>query len=119
MIILFDANCEICRKIKNLLESVDSDGVFQFISIQNHDVYTKYDGINYWEARKTIHIIDENNNVYKSEQAVLKILDQIRLLKPLKPLLKTKLALSVTAIAYEALNKYRLQKIKDCDDCQL
>ena len=117
MIILYDANCDICCKIKEALIKIDFDNRFNFTPISDHQIYDQYEKVNYWDARKTIHIIDDEGNVYKSEYAVIKILDQIRLLSKLNPLLTSKIGIQVTAQAYKLLNNYRLKKIQDCTDC--
>lgn len=119
MRILFDPNCSICTQIKFILSGLDIDGQFTFTPITDHEIYQHIEGLNYWEARKTIHVIDKDNKVYKSEHAVLKILEQIRLVKKLGPILSTQLGIKLTAIAYQALNEYRLRKIEDCPDCQV
>ena len=83
MIILYDQNCSICTQIKNVLDIIDLDGAFTFTPISDHEVYEKYPQVNYWDARQSIHIIDKNGEVFKSEHAVIKILEEIRLVSRL------------------------------------
>ncbi len=118
MVIFYDSNCEICTQIKTLLEKVDLDKKLEFAPISDNSIYEKYQGLNYWDARKTIHLIDDEGNIHKSEQAVIKILEQLRLVSKLGPLLTTKIGIQITALAYQALNEYRLKKIKNCSECR-
>ena len=98
MIVFYDSNCEICTQIKDILKKIDLDGKIEFTPISDHSIYEKYEGLNYWDARKTIHIIDDNGDVFKSEQAVIKILEQIRLVSKLSPILTTKIGVQITAL---------------------
>ena len=118
MIIFYDPNCEICTQIKTLLETIDVDKKLSFEPITNDEIYSKYEGLNYWSARKTIHILDDEGNIYSAEDAIIKIIDQMRLLSRLNPILTTKAGLKFTALAYKALNNYRLNKMKNCQDCR-
>ena len=118
MIIFYDSECEICTQIKSILKSVDLDGKLQFSPISDQAIYEKYEGLNYWDARQTIHLIDDDGQIHSSEQAVIKIIEQIRLISKISPILSTKLGLQVTALAYKALNKYRLKRIKNCSECR-
>ena len=118
MIIFYDSNCQICTQIKNLLETIDVDSKFEFAAISDHSIYVKYPKLNYWKARQTIHVIDSEGNLYSSETAIIKILDQIRYLSKFKPILTTTIGIKITALAYKLLNNYRLKKIKSCSECQ-
>lgn len=118
MIILYDSNCSICTQIKKILGTIDFDHAFNFIPISDHEIYEKYPQVNYWSARKTIHLIDSDGQVYSSEYAVLKILDQIRFISKASPLLKTKIGIKLTALSYKLLNNYRLKKMKNCNECR-
>ena len=118
MIILYDSNCSICTQIKGVLDTIDFDNAFTFTPISEHEIYEKYPQVNYWDARQSIHIIDENGDVFKSEHAVIKILEKIRLVSKASPILKTKIGLNITALGYKLLNEYRLKKMTDCNDCR-
>lgn len=118
MIIFYDSNCSICTQIKLILEKVDFDHKFTFSPISDHSIYDRFPGLNYWDARKTIHIIDNQGDIYSSEHAIIKILEQIKLVSKLSPILTTKIGIQLTALAYRLLNNYRLQKIKNCSECR-
>ena len=118
MIIVFDSNCTICTQIKTVLEQIDFDQQFEFRPLNDDSIYQEYPGLNYWSARKTIHLIDNNGDIFNSEQAVLKIIEHLRYIKHLKPILVTKIGLQLTKISYQLLNNYRLSKIKNCTDCR-
>ena len=119
MVILYDPNCSICRKIKTILSEIDLDHAFVFTPITDEEVFTQNPSLNYWDVRKTIHIIDDQGHIFKSEHAVIKILEKIKLLKKLGPVLTTKVGLKMTKIGYEALNQYRLRQKENCSECQL
>jgi len=118
MTIFYDPNCSICNQIKILLEKIDLDRKLTFRPITDQAIYETYPGLNYWSARKTIHVADQDGEIFSSEQAIIKILEQIKLFSKLSPILSTKIGLEFTALAYQLLNNYRLKKIKNCSECR-
>ncbi|MBT6324644.1 MAG: DUF393 domain-containing protein [Bdellovibrionales bacterium] len=115
--IFYDLNCPLCNKIKTFLKLIDIDNKFTFRPIQEESVYLDFPQLNYWDCRQTIHIVNNSGEVFSSENAVLEIIDRVKVIKSGSFFLKTNLGKHLISLLYTALNKYRLEIQKECPDC--
>ena len=116
--IIYDANCTICTQIKEYLSKLDLDSNYSFQKIQDSQIYLEHPQLNYWDCRKTIHVMDKDGRLYTSEMAVIKILEQLRYLKSISPTLKSPMSLKLIGLLYQLINSYRLNQQKNCDICR-
>ena len=117
-IILFDSQCVICCKIKQLIGLVDFKKEINFVSIHDHEIYEQIETINFWDCRNTVHLIDENDQVYQGEAVIEYLLDRSNLANRFAPLYKSSLGKMLLKRLYDELNEYRKLKMKDCEACQ-
>lgn len=115
--IFYDLNCPLCTKIKAFLKLIDIDDRFSFRPIQDDSIYLDFPQLSYWNCRQTIHIVDSSGEVFSSENAVLEIIDRVKVIKNGSVFFKTKLGKHFISLLYTVLNKYRLELQKDCPDC--
>ena len=89
-----------------------------FASIHDHDVYKEIPGINFWDCRKTVHLGDENDQVYVGPEVVEYLLDHYPVVRRLELFYKSKLGRLVIKRFYDELNELRKAHTKDCEACQ-
>ena len=118
-IILFDPNCRLCNQIKLLIELIDFESKLNFISIYDHQLYHCFNKINFWDCRKTIHIIDQNANLHSGENAVFFLINFFKITKPIRFITKNKLGKILVKQLYFLLNNYRINSLKNCPSCKL
>lgn len=116
--VFYDQNCKICRNIKYSLSLLDTERQLIFHPIQNDQIYSDFPDLNYWDCRRTIHIIDQQGQVKSSEDAVEEILNVIKLTKKAKPVYQSQLGKLGLKLFYKYLNEYRLKKVSDCEECR-
>ena len=116
--VFYDQNCQICRNIKSALYLLDSQRQLIFHPIQNDDIYKNYPSLNYWDCRRTIHIIDQNGQVKSGEQAVEEILNILELINKAKPIYQSSFGRIGLKLFYKYLNEYRLKKVGECKECR-
>ena len=117
--IFYDQNCSICRNIKFSLDLIDFNRSFNFRAIQDDSIYEEFSNLNFWDCRKTIHLADDSGEIFSSEDAVIKILEEIALIQKASPLAKTYLGKKLVKAGYTALNNYRLRSQKNCEECRI
>jgi len=115
--IFYDLNCPLCTKIKAFLKLIDIDDKFAFRPIQDESIYLDFPQLNYWDCRQTIHVVNNSGELFSSENAVLEIIDRVKIIKKGSIFFKTKLGKYFISLLYTALNKYRLELQKYCTDC--
>ena len=98
--IFYDQNCSICRNIKFSLDLIDFNRSFEFRAIQDDSIYKDYPNLNYWDCRKTIHLADDKGQLFSSEDAVIKILEEIAIIQKVSPLAKTFLVKNLKSRLY-------------------
>ena len=62
---------------------------FEFRAIQDDSIYEGFPNLNFWDCRKTIHLADDKGQLFSSEDAVIKILEEIAIIQKASPLAKT------------------------------
>ncbi len=97
---------------------IDLERQIIFRPIQDDQIYNDFPQLNYWDCRKTIHIIDQNNQVRSSEDAIITILDVIRGINKTNKLYSSSVGRVAVKILYKYLNEYRLQKVDECEECR-
>ena len=118
IIVFYDRNCKICRNIKFALSLIDSERELIFNPIQNDQIYIDFPQLNFWDCRRTIHIINQKNQVRAGEDAVEEILNVINIINKARPLYQSTLGKIGLRLSYKYLNEYRLKKVSDCDECR-
>ena len=116
--VFFDQNCRICRNIKFALSMIDSERQLIFRPIQDDQIFIDFPQLNYWDCRRTIHIINKKDQVRNGEEAVEEILNVINIVNKAKPVYQSPLGKAGLKLFYKYLNEYRLKKVSDCDDCR-
>ncbi len=115
--IFYDENCLVCTKIKKVMTMMDFDNQFEFKSLHDNSIYTKYPTLNYWDCRKTIHLIDERGVIFTSENAVVEIIRRLRLLNKSVTIFESTLGKLMLRSLYGLLNNYRHKLQSDCASC--
>ncbi len=117
--VFYDSNCSICTNIKTSIEVLDVHREIILYPIQDEKVFDLFPQLNFWDCRKTIHLVDENGTVFKEEYAVIEIFKRLPLLKNARGIYKTMAVKNLIKNSYKYLNQYRLKKVSECDECEL
>jgi predicted DCC family thiol-disulfide oxidoreductase YuxK len=108
--VFFDNSCSICRREINHYQSIDSKSSIKWVDISDKDCDLTQYGINRLSAMNVFHVIDNNGNVHKGENAFIllwsvlpawRVLAKIFQFKPLKALL---------AYFYRQFSRWRFRK---------
>ncbi|MAW07838.1 MAG: hypothetical protein CME61_06090 [Halobacteriovoraceae bacterium] len=117
--IFYDSNCTICTNIKTSIELLDLNREIILYPIQDEKVFDLFPQLNFWDCRKTIHLVDENGTVFKEEYAIIEIFKRLPLLKNGNGIYKMVAVKKLIKSCYKYLNLYRLKKVSECDECEL
>lgn len=115
--IFYDENCLVCTRIKKVMRVMDLDNQFKFKSLNDDSIYTEYPSLNYWDCRKTIHLIDQNGSTFISEHAIIEIIRRIRLINKTVSVFESTLGNVMLKLLYRLLNNYRHKLQSDCASC--
>lgn len=117
-IILFDSKCSICCQIKEIISILDKNSLIKFVSLYEFNFDQRNDGLNFWDARKTIHLITPRNEVLKGDDVIHYLLELSPIFKTLPILHQNFLSSRAIKSGYEMLNAIRLNRMKNCDTCE-
>nr|XP_022308420.1 uncharacterized protein At5g50100, mitochondrial-like [Crassostrea virginica] len=120
--VLYDGHCPICIKEINFLKKYfNKEGKVDFVDITEDSFKAEdYLGITYEEAMGSMHVIGENNKVFKKMDGIREMYRGIGL-KPLATFTELPLIRPLSDKMYDifAANRVRLgRKDSDCSKCK-
>ena len=98
--------------------AIDFDRQIIFRSIQDDQIYIDFPKLNYWDCRKTIHIIDQKGQIKSSEDAIITIFDALKGISKTNKLYSSPVGKIAVKLSYKYLNEYRLKKVDECEECR-
>ena len=110
--VIYDSNCELCIKIKIILEKLDFFNQFSWISSNNSSIELDKYGLNEKLLDTTIIIVKNNNKILLEFEACRYIISRIPVLFPMSILFYIPFLSSFLGIRlYRIISKNR-----KCDD---
>jgi len=82
-IVVYDADCGICEKCKNLLESLDWLSQFECHPLQDEALYVKFLSLRREDCEKELKLIVSKDEIIGGAEAVIKICFKLPLVMPL------------------------------------
>jgi predicted DCC family thiol-disulfide oxidoreductase YuxK len=112
--ILFDNQCNICRKEIQYYKSIAPSGVFLWCNLHAHEeILYKYQ-ITYKDALLSLHAIDENEIMHIGVDAFCLIWKHLRGWRFLSLIIRLPIIYSVSKIAYKYFALWRFKKLHYC-----
>ena len=72
--VLYDASCGLCRRARSWLMRQEQYISLEFIAAASHQAIDRYPDLDPMKTLETIHVIDDQGNVYRNEKAWLILL---------------------------------------------
>lgn len=112
--ILFDNQCNICKKEINYYKSIAPTNIFSWCNVHtNKDLLNKYQ-ITYKDALLSLHAIDENEMLHKGIDAFCLIWKYLRGWRFLSLIIRLPIIYSMSKIAYQYFAAWRFKKLHYC-----
>jgi thiol-disulfide isomerase/thioredoxin len=87
--VLYDGECDVCKAASEKLKTLDKKDQLALIPLQAPQVRNKYPNLKLVDLRKSIHVVDNNGNVYKGAYAFKQMGKVIQAQSPMGFLFKT------------------------------
>ncbi len=112
--ILFDNQCNICKKEIRYYKSIAPAGIFLWCNLHtNKELLNKYQ-ITRKDALLSLHAIDEKEILYKGIDAFCLIWKHLRGWSVLSIMIKLPIIYNVSKVAYQYFALWRFQKLNYC-----
>lgn len=116
--VLYDSECTMCTRFKQVLEKLDRENEINFYSARESEVYEHFEELNEEDCLDTIHCMDENGKIYKGSETIIYLSKIVPGIKDHQWLLETDVARKAADIFYSAVNNYRKSKLNSCPKCR-
>ncbi|MFZ8933031.1 MAG: thiol-disulfide oxidoreductase DCC family protein [Bacteriovoracaceae bacterium] len=117
-LLLFDGQCELCRRFKQSLERLPGTESIQMVSIHDKEVYDKYEQINFDDCSKTVHYLDTEGKVYRGEEVITHLIEKFPLVRRFSWLIQSDMGQKASKYFYDKVNQYREELLKRCGNCK-
>lgn len=88
------------------------------ISIRDEETFKLYPELDIKEAHDTIHLIDEDDKIYKGGEVVTYLAHRFPGVKKFAWLLETGVGKKTVDLFYNAVNQYRKSSLNNCKSCK-
>src|SRR3989344_4147051 len=102
--IYYDGSCNFCTTIKNKIESSSHSEEFDCIDITKNNLLHN---LPKKQLMEQIHVVDENGNIYKNIDAILKVLDSYPEFKILNKLGRILIIKQLLSLIYKFISSNR------------
>ncbi len=117
-LLLFDGECELCKRFKQSLERIPEASAIQMVSIHEKEVYEAFEQINFEDCAKEVHYLDEEGQVFKGEAAVSVLIEKFPLVKRFSWLIQSGMGQKAIKYFYDKADQYREELLKRCGNCK-
>lgn len=121
-VVLWDGECNFCRKQVNRLRALDLRGRLSFLSLHDHRAALRYPQLSYEQMLQEMWVITPKGARYGGADALRYLSRALPMLWPLAPLLHLPMSMRLWRRLYREIARRRYQLAgKQCDNgsCQL
>ncbi|MCP4138461.1 MAG: DUF393 domain-containing protein [bacterium] len=104
-ILLYDAECSLCTRFARFIEEFDRAKQIEIVSLQEH--FLLNESIPLEELMKEVHLLGENNLIFRGEEAVGKIISLVPQAKPLRWMVESRWGQKSASLAYRTAKRLR------------
>lgn len=116
-ILVFDQECQLCARFKQALDFLDKDEKIQKIPLQDQSLYERFPQLDQEACEETIHLLDEQGNVYKGAEVIEFLVKFYPGVKKFAWLVETESGKKAVEFFYGKVNELREKVKKDCVGC--
>lgn len=112
--ILFDNQCNICKKEIRYYQSISPPGIFLWCNLHANKELLRKHKITYKDALLSLHAIDEKESLHKGVDAFCLIWKYLRGWRLLSLIIRMPIIYSTSKILYKSFALWRFNKLKYC-----
>ncbi len=116
-IIIYDHECELCKRFKLALERMDHQNLFGFLSAREDTTFDLFPNLNQDDCLETLHLLDPDRNILCAGEAINYILQSLPEAKKYLWLLDTKAGKKATDLFYKTIDTFRKSSLHSCGKC--
>lgn len=119
-IVIYDGNCQFCRRQVERLEYLDRGGRLAFVSLHNPLVAERFPDLTHEQMMEQMYVVDQAGRRHGGAAAVRYLSRRLPLLWPLAPFLHIPGTMPLWRWGYRqiAIRRYRLNKSPDQEQCE-
>ena len=117
-LILYDNECLLCCRFKDALKRIPGCEQFQFVPIQNEEVFKQYPQLNPQSCQQELHLLDKELNIYAGGDAIRFLIRQFPVVSRLAWLVENQMGRKVSDFFYDIANKYHARLKNRCPTCK-
>ena len=69
-VLLFDAECTMCKRFQKALEMIDVKKVIKYVSIYDENIYIEFPFLSKDDCEGVIHLVDTDLKVYRGGEVI-------------------------------------------------
>ncbi len=116
--VLFDSECTMCVRFKQILESLDKSNEINFYSARDPKVFEAFPELIEEDCLDTVHCMDENGKIYAGSDTVIYLSKVIPGIKKHQWLLETDAGRKAVDLFYTTVNNIRKSRLNTCPKCK-
>ncbi|MFP4522832.1 MAG: thiol-disulfide oxidoreductase DCC family protein [Fibrobacterota bacterium] len=111
---IFDDKCYMCRNFASVVRGCTKTGSIKTIPLNGESSSAYFEIVTFEEMKDTMHVIDENKNVYKGWDAVEKICDIFPVIRNFSGIYKSGSGKRGGRALYKIASKIREKTCRSC-----
>ncbi len=112
--VFYDGQCGLCAKEINYYKKIAPPGLFEWQDITQTTEGLEQVGINYIEALRYLHVIDELGYIYRGVESFLVIWKQLPRWRILAAFVGLPLIRPAVNVLYEQFAQWRFKRLNHC-----
>lgn len=116
-LIIFDEECPLCHRFKKALTLMDTKNKLNFVSVNDEEVFKQYPKLSVDECLSEVHLIDEEENIYRGAEVITYLVKFYPLVNKLAWLIDSESGKKAMDMFYGQINNMRKMKKKNCFRC--
>lgn len=113
---LYDEKCTLCNRFKMALDRLIGSKVTA-VSVYDEEIYRKFPKLNKEECFSEIHLITEEKEILKGEQAMEYLIRMAPGVSKFSWLMESDMGQKAVSYFHDMTSKYRKELKKYCPDC--
>ncbi len=116
-LLIYDEECNMCRRIKEAIAHFDIDNVFHFRSLQDKELYKIFPQITPEDCQEEVHFIDEHGVVYKGSDVLPELMKRLPIISKIAWMFDNNAGKKALSLFYQEVQKRRFKKENGCKKC--
>lgn len=116
-VILYDSECELCKRFKQAIIIIDSKGLVSFHDVNDKNFYTHFEFLNFEDCKDKVHLIDEHDNILNGSQVVEYLVKILPGVSKFSWLLDYDMGKKAINVFYDVVDKIKRSHVA-CDKCK-